>query len=92
MGFGITGIEHGSLMDEESAEMFEQTGTYLVPTFSPFHEAIYPDPKKMAQKSPEFQRKLGNLSGTDAERSENHRGQPHQAGLRHRFRRCLPEL
>ena len=55
----ITGIEHGSLMDEESAEMFEQTGTYLVPTFSPFHEAIYPDPKKMAQKSPEFQRKLG---------------------------------
>ena len=29
MGFGITGIEHGSLMDEESAEMFEQTGTYL---------------------------------------------------------------
>ena len=59
MGFGITGIEHGSLMDEESAEMFEQTGTYLVPTFSPFHEAIYPDPKKMAQKSPEFQRKLG---------------------------------
>lgn len=58
MGFGITGIEHGSLMDEESAEMFEQTGTYLVPTFSPFHEAIYPDPKKMAQKSPEFQRKL----------------------------------
>lgn len=59
MGFGITGIEHGSLMDEETAKMFEDTGTYLVPTFSPFQEAIYPDPEKMAQKSPDFQRKLG---------------------------------
>ncbi len=59
MGFGITGIEHGSLMDEETAAMFEETGTYLVPTFGPFQEAIYPDPEQMAKKSPEFQRKLG---------------------------------
>lgn len=59
IGFGITGIEHGSLMDEETAALFEQTGTYLVPTFSPFQEAIYPNPEKMAQKSAEFQRKLG---------------------------------
>lgn len=59
INFGITGIEHGSLMDEETARMFEETDTYLVPTFSPFHEAICPNPEKMAQKSPEFQRKLG---------------------------------
>ena len=45
-------------MDEESAEMFEQTEPISVPTFSPFHEAIYPI-RKMAQKSLEFQRKLG---------------------------------
>ena len=59
IGYGITGIEHGSLMDEETAGLFEQTGTYLVATFSPFHEAIYPNPEKMAQKSPAFQKKLG---------------------------------
>ncbi len=59
IGFGITGIEHGSLMDEETARLFEGTGTYLVPTFCPFQEAIYPDPENMAKKSPEFQRKLG---------------------------------
>lgn len=59
IGFGITGIEHGSLMDEETARLFEETGTYLVPTFSPFHEAVYPDPENMAKKSPDFQRKLG---------------------------------
>lgn len=59
IGFGITGIEHGSLMDEETAKMFEDTGTYLVPTFSPFQEAVYPDPANMAKKFPHFQRKLG---------------------------------
>lgn len=58
MGFGITGIEHGSLIDEETAKMFEDTGTYLVPTFSPFQEAVYPDSVNMAKKSPESQRKL----------------------------------
>ena len=59
IGFGITGMEHGSMMDEETAKMFEETGTYLVPTFSPFHEIIYPNPEAMGKKSAEFQRKLG---------------------------------
>lgn len=58
MGFGITGMEHGSMMDEETARMFEETGTYLVPTFSPFQEIIYPNPEAMKKKSPDFQRKL----------------------------------
>ena len=36
MGYGINGIEHGSLMDEATARMFEETGTYLVCTFCPY--------------------------------------------------------
>ena len=59
IGFGITGIEHGSLMDEETAKMFEDTGTYLVPTFMPYEDAIHPDEESLAKKSPEYRRKLG---------------------------------
>lgn len=59
IGFGITGIEHGSLMDKETAKMFEDTDTYLVPTFMPYEDAIHPDSESIAQKSAEYQRKLG---------------------------------
>lgn len=38
--FGIDGMEHGALMDEETAELFEKKNTYLVPTFSPFQDII----------------------------------------------------
>ncbi|NND87640.1 MAG: amidohydrolase family protein [Flavobacteriaceae bacterium] len=31
---GVTTIEHGSLMDKETAEMMKEYGTYLVPTLS----------------------------------------------------------
>ena len=58
MGFGITGMEHGSLMDEKTARMAEETGTYLVPTFTPFHDAVMGDEDSMQMKSPEFCRKL----------------------------------
>ncbi len=58
MGFGITGMEHGSLMDEPTARMAEETGTYLVPTFTPFHDAVMNDEDSMRMKSPEFCRKL----------------------------------
>lgn len=58
MGFGITGMEHGSLMDKETAKMFEDTGTYLVPTFCPYEDVIHPDSKSMAKKDPFFRRKL----------------------------------
>ena len=58
MGFGITGMEHGSLMDEKTARMAEETGTYLVPTFTPFHDAVINDEESMQMKSPEFCRKL----------------------------------
>lgn len=56
--FGITGMEHGSLMDEETAALFEQTNTYLVPTFCPYDEIIHLDEAAMAQKEPHFQAKL----------------------------------
>ena len=58
LDLGIDGMEHGSLMDEETAERFEQSGTYLVPTFLPYEEIVHPDEEKLAKKEPGFQRKL----------------------------------
>ena len=37
---GIDGMEHGSLMDEKTAELFEKSNTYLVPTFSAYQDII----------------------------------------------------
>ena len=58
IGFGITGMEHGSLMDKETAKMFEDTDTYLVPTFCPYEDVIHPDPESIAEKDAFFRRKL----------------------------------
>ena len=58
IGFGITGMEHGSLMDKETAKMFEDTDTYLVPTFCPYEDVIHPDPESIAKKDAFFRRKL----------------------------------
>ena len=55
---GINGIEHGSMMDEDTARLMEESGTYLVPTFSPFNEIIRVDEEAMAKKPIAFQRKL----------------------------------
>lgn len=54
----IDGMEHGALMDQETAQMFEETGTYLVPTFCPYDEAVHYDAEKIALKQPEFRAKL----------------------------------
>lgn len=54
----IDGLEHGALMDRETAQMIEESGTYLVPTFSPYDEAVHYDPEKIALKQPEFRAKL----------------------------------
>lgn len=56
--FGIDGMEHGSLMDRETAEMFEDKGLYLVPTFSPYEEAVHYDPEAIKDKQLEFRQKL----------------------------------
>ena len=56
--FGIDGMEHGSLMDRETAAMFEENDLYLVPTFSPYEEAVHYDPEAIKDKQPEFRQKL----------------------------------
>ena len=61
--FGIDGMEHGSLMNEETAAMFEERGLYLVPTFSPYEEAVHYDPEAIKLKQPEFRRKLEMYKG-----------------------------
>ncbi|MFZ7103271.1 MAG: amidohydrolase family protein [Peptococcaceae bacterium] len=60
--FGITGLEHASMMDEETAEMIEKAGIYVVPTFSPYDEIIRADEENLAKKPPEFQAKLREYS------------------------------
>lgn len=39
---GVSGIEHGSMMDEETARMMEDNDVYLVGTFSPFDKLLFP--------------------------------------------------
>ncbi|MDO4489649.1 MAG: amidohydrolase family protein [Lachnospiraceae bacterium] len=56
--FGIDGMEHGALMNEETAAMFEEKNLYLVPTFCPYEEAVHYDPEAIKLKQPEFRRKL----------------------------------
>lgn len=58
ISFGIDGMEHGSLMNQETAALFEEKNLYLVPTFSPYEEAVHYDPEKIKLKQPEFRRKL----------------------------------
>lgn len=58
IGFGIDGMEHGALMDAETAAMIEAAGAYLVPTFCPYDEAVHYDAEKIALKQPEFRAKL----------------------------------
>ncbi|MEL7567689.1 MAG: amidohydrolase family protein [Dehalobacterium sp.] len=56
--FGITGMEHGAMIDEETVDIMEKTDTYLVPTMGCYDEIIYGDEENLKKKSPEFQEKL----------------------------------
>ena len=58
IAFGIDGMEHGSLMNRETAQLIEEKGLYLVPTFCPYEEAVHYDPEEIKKKQPEFRRKL----------------------------------
>lgn len=58
ISFGIDGMEHGSLMNEETAALMEEKNLYLVPTFCPYEEAVHYDPQAIQLKQPEFRRKL----------------------------------
>ncbi len=55
---GIDGIEHASLVDEDTVRLLEEKDIYVVPTFCPYDEVVLLDEEKLAEKSPEFQRKL----------------------------------
>lgn len=56
--FGLDGAEHGAMMDEETAQMFEDSNIYLVPTMTPFNEIIWLDEENLAKKPVEMQQKL----------------------------------
>lgn len=58
IGFGVQGIEHGTMMDEKTAHMMEDSNVYLVPTLSPTDDVVYMDEESICQKSTDFRRKL----------------------------------
>ncbi len=45
---GIDGMEHGALMDGETAGLIEKSGIYLVPTFAPFQDIIEGDEQELS--------------------------------------------
>lgn len=58
LDFGIDGVEHGALITEETARRFEETDTYLVPTFLPFSNIIYMNEESLNTLSPAMIKKL----------------------------------
>ena len=56
--YGIDGMEHCSLIDEDTADLLADQGIYIVPTFCPYEEAVHYDPVKIETKQPEFKAKL----------------------------------
>ena len=56
--FGIDGMEHCSLMDEETAQMIIDNNIYVVPTFCPYEEAVHYDPVLIQTKQEEYRIKL----------------------------------
>ncbi len=61
--YGIDGMEHCSLLDEETAQMVIDKGAYIVPTFCPYEEAVHYDPVAILTKQPEYRRKLEYYKG-----------------------------
>lgn len=55
---GIDGMEHGSLITEDTARVMEELDVYLVPTFCPYEDIIYPNEETLAKKLPQFRAKL----------------------------------
>lgn len=58
VNMGIDGMEHGSLITEDTARLMEDKGTYLVPTFCPYEDIINLNEETLAQKPPAFATKL----------------------------------
>jgi imidazolonepropionase-like amidohydrolase len=55
---GISGIEHGSLMDEHTARKIEAAGVYVVPTFNVYDTIIHGGEAALAGRAPAFRAKL----------------------------------
>ncbi|NCB62127.1 MAG: amidohydrolase family protein [Clostridia bacterium] len=58
VSLGITGVEHASMIDRETADLMLEKGVYVVPTFVPYEEIIHKDEAMLARKTPEFRNKL----------------------------------
>lgn len=56
--YGIDGIEHAALIDEETARILEEKDIYVIPTFCPYDEIINYNEEALAKKQPEFRKKL----------------------------------
>lgn len=59
---GIDGMEHGSLITEDTARVMEDLNVYLVPTFCPYDDIINLNEESLKQKIPQFQAKLRQYS------------------------------
>ncbi len=59
---GIDGMEHGSLITEETARIMEERDIYLVPTFCPYDDIIELDEESLKKKTPQFAAKLREYS------------------------------
>lgn len=58
VNLGITGVEHASMIDRNTAELMLEKQVYVVPTFVPYEEIIRGDEAMLSQKTPEFRNKL----------------------------------
>lgn len=59
---GIDGMEHGSLITEDTARLMEERDIYLVPTFCPYDDIINLNEESLQKKTPQFQAKLRRYS------------------------------
>ena len=55
---GIDGMEHCSLIHEDTAQLLADKDIYVVPTFCPYEEAVHYDPELIKTKQPEYRIKL----------------------------------
>lgn len=56
--FGVSSIEHGSLLDEPTARLMEESGTPLIPTFVAYDDVVLGCPDDLKLRSSEYRRKL----------------------------------
>ncbi len=58
INLGVHEIEHGAMLDENTARLMEEKGTVLICTMTPYEEIIHDDQEKLALKSEFFRNKL----------------------------------